>query len=107
MVLSIAIAKILSPFFRQAAFRTLAGITTCPLEETLVVDASTTTILQDIVRTFLLKSITECEQIEQSISLVSRWDLNSTHNRDITCTPNVYLSFIENFFILLLGNIFW
>lgn len=42
-VSSIAMAKIFSPFFRPAAFRILAGITTCPLEETLVVDASTTT----------------------------------------------------------------
>lgn len=37
----IAMARIFSPFFRLAAFRTFAGITTCPLEETLVVDAST------------------------------------------------------------------
>jgi len=40
-VSSMAIARIFSPFFRLAALRTLAGMTTCPLEETLVVDAST------------------------------------------------------------------
>jgi hypothetical protein len=38
---SIAIANIFSPFFRLAALRTFAGITTCPLEDTLVVEAST------------------------------------------------------------------
>ena len=38
---SIAMARIFSPFFRLAALRTFAGITTCPFEETLVVDAST------------------------------------------------------------------
>lgn len=36
-----AMAKIFSPFFRLAALRTLAGMTTCPLEEIFVVDAST------------------------------------------------------------------
>jgi hypothetical protein len=41
MVSSIAMARIFSPFFKLAALRTLAGITICPLEETLVVDAST------------------------------------------------------------------
>ena len=37
---SMAMAKIFSPFFRLAALRTFAGITTCPLDETLVVEAS-------------------------------------------------------------------
>jgi hypothetical protein len=42
-VSSMAMAKIFSPFFRLAALRTFAGMTTCPFEETLVVDASTKT----------------------------------------------------------------
>lgn len=39
IVSSIAIAEILSPFFKLAAFRTFAGMIICPLEETLVVAA--------------------------------------------------------------------
>jgi hypothetical protein len=35
-----AIAMSLSPFLRLAASRTFAGITTCPLEEPLAVDAA-------------------------------------------------------------------
>jgi hypothetical protein len=38
--------------------RTFAGMTTCPLEETLVVDASTTNVHHTTVRTFLLITIT-------------------------------------------------
>jgi hypothetical protein len=33
-----AMARIFWPFFRFAAFRTLAGITTCPFDEILVVE---------------------------------------------------------------------
>lgn len=62
-VSSIAIARIFSPFFILAALRTLAGITTCPLEEILVVDASTNEVHCMKVRTFLLKSLMSSRKI--------------------------------------------
>ena len=65
---SMAIARIFSLFFRLAALRLFAGITTCPLEETLVVDASTM-LSPRVVRIFTYNNIAK-------IALLYRWLLD-------------------------------